>query len=184
MKTTLITNAISIPVIIGNIYKVSAYELNRRTVHFKGKFDSWYNAGGRPVLRFVEVGEGNYKYTLRADDVISIEAQRSLPIPSQSNYPDAGADTKDTQGLRRSDASTKRSASEVNVGNSDYATRTIQPWDIWEEYSLNPWDADIVKRVLRTKKDGSMSATKQRILDYQKIQHVCAKRIEMLTKGK
>ena len=39
-----------------------------------------------------------------------------------------------------------------NVGNSDYAQHKIQPWDIWLEYKLNPWDADIVKRVLRTKK--------------------------------
>ena len=39
----------------------------------------------------------------------------------------------------------------VNVGNSDYSKHTIQPWSIWLDYNLNPWDADIVKRVLRTK---------------------------------
>ena len=63
-----------------------------------------------------------------------------------------------------------------NVGNSDYAKHNIQPWDIWEEYKLNPWDADIIKRVLRDKpQDG-------RLLDYQKIIHICQKRIEMLTR--
>lgn len=31
-----------------------------------------------------------------------------------------------------------------NVGNSDYSKRTIQPWDLWIQYHLNPFDADIV----------------------------------------
>lgn len=39
-----------------------------------------------------------------------------------------------------------------NVGASDYSQHIIQPWSIWKDYNLNPWDADIVKRVLRTKK--------------------------------
>ena len=38
-----------------------------------------------------------------------------------------------------------------NVGASDYSKHFIQPWSIWIDYALNPWDADIVKRVLRTK---------------------------------
>ena len=42
-----------------------------------------------------------------------------------------------------------------NVGNSDYSQHTIQPWDIWIEYKLNPFDADIVKRVLRNKQGES-----------------------------
>lgn len=61
-----------------------------------------------------------------------------------------------------------------NVGTSNYSKHKIQPWDIWKEYSLNPWDADIVKRVLRTKYDNS------RILDYEKIIHVCQERISQL----
>ena len=39
-----------------------------------------------------------------------------------------------------------------NCGDSDYSKHKIQPWDIWIEYDLNGFDADIVKRVLRTKK--------------------------------
>ena len=39
---------------------------------------------------------------------------------------------------------------------------------------LNPWDADIVKRVLRTKEG------KDRKLDYEKIIHVCQERIRQL----
>lgn len=61
-----------------------------------------------------------------------------------------------------------------NVGASDYSKHKIQPWDIWREYELNPWDADIVKRVLRKKE------TDSRILDYQKIIHVCQERIAQL----
>lgn len=61
-----------------------------------------------------------------------------------------------------------------NVGDSDYSTRKIQPWDIWKEYNLNPWDADIVKRVLRNKKGQSREE------EYRKIIHVCQERISQL----
>lgn len=63
---------------------------------------------------------------------------------------------------------------DYNVGKSDYAKHTIQPWDIWKEYNLNPWDADIVKRVLRTKEGES------RRLDYEKIMHICSERIRQI----
>lgn len=64
-----------------------------------------------------------------------------------------------------------------NVGKSDYSKHAIQPWDIWKEYNLNPWDADIVKRVLRTKEG------EERTLDYEKIIHICKYRIAELSKG-
>lgn len=64
-----------------------------------------------------------------------------------------------------------------NVGQSDYSKHKIQPWDIWQEYHLNPWDADIIKRVLRTKSSDS------RTLDYQKIIHICKERIRQLESG-
>lgn len=62
---------------------------------------------------------------------------------------------------------------QYHVGASDYSKYKIQPWDIWLEYNLNPWDADIIKRVLRSK-------TGQRRLDYEKIKHVCDERIRQL----
>jgi hypothetical protein len=68
------------------------------------------------------------------------------------------------------------STREHNVGESDYAKHKIQPWDIWLEYRLNPWDADIVKRVLRNKPG-------QRRLDYEKIKHICDERIRQIDKG-
>ena len=64
---------------------------------------------------------------------------------------------------------------EYNIGDSDYSKHSIQPWDIWEDYKLNPWDADIVKRVLRTKKGQS------RVEEYEKIIHICKERIRQLT---
>ena len=68
------------------------------------------------------------------------------------------------------------STREHNVGDSDYSQRSIQPWDIWLEYGLNPWDADIIKRVLRNKPG-------QRRLDYEKIKHVCDERIRQIDEG-
>ena len=62
-----------------------------------------------------------------------------------------------------------------NVGTSDYSRHFIQPWSIWQDYNLNPWDADILKRVLRHK-EGT-----QREEDYQKIIHICEERIRQLT---
>jgi hypothetical protein len=64
-----------------------------------------------------------------------------------------------------------------NVGTSNYAKHKIQPWDIWLEYKLNPWDADIIKRVLRHK------AEDPRRLDYEKIIHICQERIRQIDLG-
>lgn len=71
----------------------------------------------------------------------------------------------------------------ANVGQSNYAQKALQPWDIWTEYGLNPWDADIVKRILRTKTEEGMAPKDSRILDYEKIKHICDKRIEDISNG-
>lgn len=68
-----------------------------------------------------------------------------------------------------------------NVGASDYSTHIIQPWAIWIDYNLNAWDADIVKRILRTKKEKGLSEKEARILDYNKIIHICNERIRQLS---
>ena len=66
---------------------------------------------------------------------------------------------------------------DFNVGASNYASHVIQPWSIWLDYGLNAWDADIIKRVLRKKESDG------RILDYEKIIHICQERIRQLTTG-
>lgn len=68
----------------------------------------------------------------------------------------------------------------ANVGNSNYAKHLIQPWSIWIDYNLNAWDADIVKRVLRTKSEPGISEKESRIMDYNKIIHICKERIRQL----
>ena len=72
---------------------------------------------------------------------------------------------------------TQEDVRSYNVGQSDYAKHKIQPWDIWLEYNLNPWDADIVKRILRTKE------TDSRKLDYEKIIHIAKERIRQIDAG-
>lgn len=67
-----------------------------------------------------------------------------------------------------------------NVGKSDYSKRVIQPWSIWIDYDLNPWDADIVKRILRTKEESGLSKKESRMMDYEKIIHICQERLRQL----
>lgn len=79
---------------------------------------------------------------------------------------------------------TNKDIREYNVGNSDYSKHKIQPWDIWREYDLNPWDADIVKRILRTKEEPGKSKEDSRIMDYEKIIHICKERIRQIEEDK
>ena len=65
------------------------------------------------------------------------------------------------------------SVKSYNVGQSDYSKHKIQPWDIWIEYKLDPFRADIVKRILRNK------TKEDRILDLKKIIHICEYLLEI-----
>lgn len=67
-----------------------------------------------------------------------------------------------------------------NVGQSNYAKHLIQPWTIWMDWNLNPWDADIVKRIFRSKGDSPEELKANRILDYNKIMHICRERLRQL----
>lgn len=71
-----------------------------------------------------------------------------------------------------------------HIGESNYSAKKIQPWDIWLEYDLNPWDADIVKRILRTKEVEGKSPAEARQLDYEKIIHICRERLAQIQIGK
>ena len=61
-----------------------------------------------------------------------------------------------------------------NIGTSDYSKHVIQPWSIWIDYNLNAFDADTVKRVLRTKENTPRKE------DYEKIIHICQERIRQI----
>ena len=61
-----------------------------------------------------------------------------------------------------------------NIGTSDYSNHIIQPWSIWLDWHLNPWDADIIKRVLRNKLGSSRNE------DYEKIIHIAQERIRQI----
>lgn len=80
-------------------------------------------------------------------------------------------------GVLKTDESSCR---DYNVGKSNYSQHVIQPWAVWQDYNLNPWDADIVKRILRTKQEDGMSEIDARVLDYEKIIHICQERIRQL----
>ena len=77
----------------------------------------------------------------------------------------------------------KSSVRNYNVGSSDYSKHKIQPWDIWIEYKLNPFDADIVKRILRQKEENGMTKQQARRLDYEKIIHICQECIRQIDEG-
>ena len=72
-----------------------------------------------------------------------------------------------------------------NVGSSNYSSmpKGYQPWDLWKIFHMNPFDADILKRLLRTKTELGMTPQESRKLDYQKIIHVCQERINQIDEG-
>lgn len=77
-------------------------------------------------------------------------------------------------GIINTEDGLKNSVRNHNVGTSNYSEHLLQPWSIWLDYNLNPFDADIIKRVLRIKQGES------RQTDYEKIIHICQERIRQL----
>ena len=71
------------------------------------------------------------------------------------------------------DKTAKTTSRHYHVGDSNYSTMPIQPWDIWEKTLMDPFRADILKRVMRTKSSDSP------VSDMQKIKHICDKIIEL-----
>jgi len=104
------------------------------------------------------LGKNGYCFSLDEDELELVSESSDTTKPDSNSAFD-----KQTGDIRS-----------YNVGDSNYADFKIQPWDIWLEYDLNPWDADIVKRVLRNKKSQS------RKMDYEKIIHVCNERIRQI----
>ena len=97
--------------------------------------------------------------------------------------PEEQVDDNDLKALK--DKMSVESIRNHNVGNSNYAKMPAgyQPWDLWKVYHMNPWDADILKRLLRTKAEPGMSSQESRKLDYEKIIHICQERINQIDEG-
>lgn len=66
-----------------------------------------------------------------------------------------------------------------HVGNSDYSNHKIQPYDIFCDYQLDPFRAELIKRLLRTKEEEGMTLRDAKLLDLKKIQHTVTFMIEL-----
>ena len=68
---------------------------------------------------------------------------------------------------------------DYNVGKSNYAKHKIQPWEIWTEYKLDPFRADLINRILRTKEEEGMTLKETKIQDLEKMQHIISKLLDL-----
>lgn len=117
--------------------------------------------------------------TEKVKDIIDFDEVRNMDKRMNNIYADAYKEM-DKEKSTNQNYNFNSDIRDYNIGSSDYSQHKIQPWDIWEDYNLNPWDADIVKRVLRKKELPGMENSQSRIEDYQKIIHICLKRIDQI----
>lgn len=80
-------------------------------------------------------------------------------------------------------ASSEEDVLSHNVGDSNYSKLEVQPWQVWEAWKLDPWEADIVKRIARTKKIEGKTSLESRLEDFEKIKHITEYKIEQLKKA-
>lgn len=111
---------------------------------------------------------------------VKTKCEQVTPLIPPLIPPNTGFHVKKSSLEEYFDYKNKNSVRNYNVGKSDYSKHKIQPWDIWIEYKLNPFDADIVKRILRKKAEPGMSEQESRKMDYQKIIHICEERIRQI----
>lgn len=173
---------------VGDVVKVKPDELGTQRYLFdNNKETKAYKDNLTVVYRYFD-GSGNVYIVAPGEGGVSLIAAEGM-LALQNGSPDINAgisvepdiqlkfipsdlyDELDRMGIIPCD---ERSA---NVGESDYSQHIIQAWTIWLEYNLNPWDADIVKRVLRRKKGNS------RRMDYKKIIHISQERIRQIDHG-
>lgn len=43
---------------------------------------------------------------------------------------------------------------DTQIGGNHYKERAIQPWEVWEAYDMNGWEASALKYLLRYKDKG------------------------------
>lgn len=165
---------------IGDIIKIADPDMS---IISSANPDKQYRDNLRVIFRFFD---GNHVYIVEAEDGICLVIpEQDIELVERSTEPDTPPDNApDTVNSRLLDEDTYKalmrlgildtSVRSYNRGASDYSRHIIQPWTIWQDYNLNPWDADIVKRILRTKQGDS------RRLDYEKIIHICEERIRQI----
>lgn len=124
----------------------------------------------------------NEPITDRIKDVVNFDEAKKIMNNMDAIYADASVESDPPYDPNNTNPNFNFNSDirNYNIGTSDYSKHKIQPWDIWEDYNLNPWDADIVKRVLRKKELPGLDNNDSRIEDYQKIIHICLKRIEQI----
>lgn len=127
----------------------------------------------------------NEPITDRIKDVVNFDEAKKMMNSMDAIYANADVETDPLYDPNNTNPNFNFNSDirDYNIGTSDYSQHKIQPWDIWEDYNLNPWDADIVKRVLRKKELPGLEDTQSRIEDYKKIIHICLKRIDQINKG-
>lgn len=151
------------------------------TIHHPLEFEKTYTGNLRIVYRFFD-GMG-YIYVVEVEYGVRIpvcESNLELVAPSESPYVPQDIpenerllDVETYNALKRLGI-LDTSVRSYNRGKSNYSKHIIQPWSVWIDYNLNAFDADIVKRILRTKEG------EPRRLDYEKIIHICEERIRQL----
>lgn len=62
------------------------------------------------------------------------------------------------------DEITSVSARDRQVGGDHYKTKSLQPWDVWDAFELDPYEANAVKYLLRWRK-------KNGVEDLEKAKH-------------
>lgn len=162
---------------IGDIIQPNDPNLNLCSPNGTGKM---YHDNLRVIFRFYD---GNHVYIVEAEDGIClILPEHQAELVERSTAPTENDEAnehgcmldEDTYNALKRLGILDTSVRSYNRGASDYSRHIIQPWSIWQDYNLNPWDADIVKRILRTKEGDS------RRLDYEKIIHICEERIRQI----
>lgn len=89
------------------------------------------------------------------------------PERKNVNYEDAVANPDRTK------------AADRQVGGDHYMQTGIQPWEIWKAYGLDPWQAGIIKYILRAGRKENVPA----LQDYEKARHYLDYLIEREKEG-
>ena len=144
-----------------------------------------YTHSLRVVFQFWD-GKQNV-YVVTAEDgitmfIIEDNAELQEAAPEEAQAPDTVNSRlldEDTYNAFRRLGILDTSVRSYNRGASDYSRHIIQPWTIWQEYNLNPWDADIVKRICE---EAFMYYFGEHMLNMNEIERLKNKQQQMVNK--